>query len=68
MPALIADFLCARVDVVHDPAGILKALRGGITSIEHGYEFDNEGIELMLVCVRVLVRRGSRRRGDMSRR
>ncbi len=29
-------------------AGILEALRGGITSIEHGYEIDDEGIELML--------------------
>lgn len=28
--------------------GILQALRGGVTSVEHGYEIDSEGIDLML--------------------
>lgn len=29
-------------------AGILEAIRGGVSSVEHGYEIDQEGIELML--------------------
>ncbi|MEU6270366.1 metal-dependent hydrolase family protein [Saccharopolyspora shandongensis] len=29
-------------------AGILAAIRGGVDSVEHGYEIDDEGIELML--------------------
>ena len=29
-------------------AGILEALKGGVSSIEHGYEIDDEGIALML--------------------
>lgn len=29
-------------------AGILEAIRGGVASVEHGYEIDAEGIELML--------------------
>ncbi|WP_171171966.1 amidohydrolase family protein [Streptomyces sp. I05A-00742] len=28
--------------------GILNAIRGGVASIEHGYEIDDEGIDLML--------------------
>lgn len=28
--------------------GILEAIRGGVSSVEHGYEIDSEGIELML--------------------
>ncbi|GAB3564187.1 metal-dependent hydrolase family protein [Spelaeicoccus albus] len=29
-------------------AGIIEAIRGGVASVEHGYEIDDEGIELML--------------------
>jgi imidazolonepropionase-like amidohydrolase len=29
-------------------AGILEAIRGGVSSVEHGYEIDDEGIKLML--------------------
>lgn len=29
-------------------AGILEAIRGGVASVEHGYEIDQEGIDLML--------------------
>lgn len=29
-------------------AGIVEAIHGGVSSIEHGYEIDGEGIELML--------------------
>ncbi|WP_409464419.1 amidohydrolase family protein [Amycolatopsis sp. GA6-003] len=29
-------------------AGILAAIRGGVDSVEHGYEIDQEGIDLML--------------------
>lgn len=29
-------------------AGILEAIKGGVASVEHGYEIDDEGIELML--------------------
>lgn len=28
--------------------GILEAIRGGVASVEHGYEIDDEGIELMI--------------------
>lgn len=28
--------------------GIKEAIRGGVTSVEHGYEIDDEGIELMI--------------------
>lgn len=29
-------------------AGILEAIRGGVSSVEHGYQIDDEGIALML--------------------
>jgi len=29
-------------------AGILEAIRGGVSSVEHGYEVDDEAIELMI--------------------
>lgn len=29
-------------------AGIIEAIRGGVSSVEHGYEIDREGIDLML--------------------
>ncbi|GAA2003185.1 metal-dependent hydrolase family protein [Microbacterium ulmi] len=36
-------------------AGIKEAIRGGVASVEHGYEIDDEGIDLMLEHGTVLV-------------